>query len=366
MQGLGILGTAIAMVLLQGCASIRSEAERELGVEAGANYATVNVFFATDRKGTQADEIDKKFGAERGDVKYGSAKVSIPRNHKMGALEAPSVWKFQFRADPEKHVVLLGLETMEALAYFQNVASQVKRSNRKSAFVFVHGYNVTFEDAARRTAQISYDLGFDGAPVFYSWPSQGEVSKYTFDESNVSWSAANLERFLGDFADKSQADRIYLIGHSMGTRALTQAYVSLIGNRPALRPRFAEVILAAPDIDAAVFKRDIAPAMLAGEGRITLYASSEDVPLKASKAIHAGYPRAGDSGADLVLINGIESIDSTGMGTDFLSHSYFAENRSIVSDIFHIVHNGLRAQQRAGLESVADPGAAVTFWRFKR
>jgi esterase/lipase superfamily enzyme len=360
-----IWSLAAALSLLQGCASNRSQPERELGVEVGANYATVNVFYATDRKSTQSKDVGKRFGGDRGEVQYGTAKVSIPRNHKMGELEAPAVWRFQFRADPEQHVVLLHLEAMNAAAYFQSVATQIKRSTRKSAFVFVHGYNVTFEDAARRTAQISYDLGFDGAPVFYSWPSQGSFAKYTVDESNVAWSIANLERFLGEFAEKSQADRIYLIGHSMGTRALTEAYISLLSKRPALKKKFVEMILAAPDIDADVFKRDIAPAMLAGEGKITLYASSEDIPLMASKVVHS-HPRAGDSGVDMVLVNGMESIDATGVATEFLSHSYFAENRSIISDIFDIVHNGLRAQQRPGLEPVSKPNAAGTYWRFKR
>ena len=366
MKRLLICILTVALPLLQGCATTRSEAERELGVETGANYATVNVFYATDRKSTQSEGVANRFGGERGEVQYGMAKVSIPRNHKMGVLEAPSVWKFEFRADPEKHIVLLDLQVMDAMNYFQSIATQIKRSAKKSAFVFVHGYNVTFEDAARRTAQISYDLGFDGAPIFYSWPSQGNVAKYTFDESNVAWSATNLERFLGDFAQKSQADQIFLIGHSMGARALTQAYASLIANKPALKKKFVEVILAAPDIDTAVFKRDIAPAILAGEGKLTLYASSEDVPLKASKAVHGGYPRAGDSGADLVLLQGMESIDSTGMGTDFLNHSYAVENRSIISDIFYIVHNGFRADQRAALEPVSTPTAAITYWRFKR
>ncbi len=361
-----IWSLATAFSLLQGCGVTRSVAERELGGPTGANYATVNVFYATDRKSTPSGDVGKRFGGERGEVQYGTAQVSIPRNHTMGALEAPSVWRFEFRADPEKHVVLLDLQAMDATTYLQSIATQIKRSSRKSAFVFVHGYNVTFEDAARRTAQISYDLGFDGAPVFYSWPSLGDVAKYTFDESNVAWSTANLEKFLGDFAERSQADQIYLIGHSMGTRAMTQAYVSLLDKKPALKKKFIEVILAAPDIDADVFKRDIAPAMLAGEGKITLYASSEDVPLKVSKIVHAGYPRAGESGAGLVLVKGMESIDATGMGTDFLNHSYFAENRSVISDIFNIVRNGLRAQNRAGLERVSMPDAAGTYWRFKK
>lgn len=363
---LALTSMLAALALLQGCAdATRSAAERGLGLEAQENYATVRVFYATDRKSHPAAALAERYGTERGELQYGVAKVSIPRNHKMGALEAPSVWKLEFRADPDKHVVLLDAEAMDEDGYFRSVAERVRRSPRKSAFLFVHGFNVSFEDAARRTAQISYDLGFDGAPVFYSWPSQGDVAKYTFDENNVAWSAANVQKFIESFAEKSEADQIYLIGHSMGTRALTQAYAALIRGNPALRRKFVEVILAAPDIDAEVFRRDIAPALLAGEGRVTLYASSDDVPLKASKAVHGGYPRAGDSGADLVVVKGLESIDATGFGTDFLNHSYFAQDRSIITDIADLVRNGLRPPQRTGLEPVPSP-AAPAYWRFRK
>lgn len=366
MRRLLLLIIASTVALLQGCASAtRAGADRGLGVHTPENYATVRVFYATDRRNTGAQPVANRYGGERGELEYGAAFVSIPRNHQMGALEEPSIWRLEFRADPEKHVVLLELSAMPAAAYFQEVAARVRKSPRRSAFVFVHGYNVTFEDAARRTAQISYDLGFEGAPVFYSWPSQGDTAKYTFDENNVSWSAANLERFLADFAQRSDAQRIYLIAHSMGTRAMTQAYANLVRSRPELKRRFAEVILAAPDIDADIFRRDVAPALLAGEGKVTLYASSDDVPLQASKVIHGGHPRAGDSRPEILVVPGIESVDATGFGTDFLNHSYFAQNRSILSDIASIVRNGLRAAQRTELESIPS-AASPSYWRFRR
>lgn len=329
------------------------------------NHVVVDVFYATDRKIISSESISNRYGDGRDQVKYGIAKVSIPRNHKMGALEGPTLWRLEFRSDPDNHVVVLNFEPLDSSAFFQSIETQTKLSKRKSAFIFVHGYNVTFEDAARRTAQIHYDLGFEGTPVFYSWPSAGEISKYTVDESNVAWSTGNLESFLRDFAENSKADRIYLIGHSMGTRSLTGAYAALIAKQPELRKKFVEIILAAPDIDSDVFKRDIAPAMLAGEGNITLYASSEDHPLQLSKKIH-GYPRAGDSGSGLVVIKGMESIDSTGMGTDFLNHSYAVENRSILSDISNIIRNGLRAQDRPGLETIIPAESSVPHWRFRQ
>ena len=158
----------------------------------------------------------------------------------------------------------------------------MKRSAKKNAFVFVHGYNVAFEDATRRTAQISYDLGFDGAPVFYSWPSQGTVARYIVDETNIEWAQANIKRFLEDLASNSDAENIYLTAHSMGSRGLTRAFTELVAEKPALRTRFREVILAAPDIDAEVFKRDIAPKLAPA----TLYASSQDKALELSRKFH--------------------------------------------------------------------------------
>ena len=35
----------------------------------------------------------------------------------------------------------------------------------------------------RRTAQIAYDLKFEGAPIVYSWPSQEGLLSYTVDEN---------------------------------------------------------------------------------------------------------------------------------------------------------------------------------------
>jgi len=254
---------------------------------------------------------------------------------------------------------------MDVTTYFRNIAAWVNRSKKESAFVFIHGYNTTFEDAARRTTQITYDIRFKGAPVFYSWLSNGDPGDYICDEEDMRWSTTNLEKFLADFAQESQADQFFLIAHSMGARALTSAYVSLIHNYSALKEKFIEIILSAPDIVSDIFKRDIAPAIFAGTGKLTLYASSKDKALQLSSEMHGGYPRAGESGANLIVLEGMESIDLTSVRTDFLNHSYAVENRSVLSDIYHIVHNSLRAHERFGLEPVST-SFALNYWRFKR
>ena len=68
----------------------------------------------------------------------------------------------------------------------------------------------------------------------------------------------------------------------MGNRGLTRALQTLVLERPDLRGRFREIILAAPDVDAEVFRRDLVPALRQAGQRVTLYASSNDLALKAS------------------------------------------------------------------------------------
>lgn len=330
---------------------------------ADTDYARVKVFFATDRNLTGNAKPDEMFGGGRANITYGICDVSIPRDHRMGELESPSIWKLEFREDPARHVVLLSIAIAAKDQFFADVAARVRRSGKSNAFLFVHGYNVTFEDAARRTAQITYDLGFEGAPVFYSWPSQGMTAAYTVDEQNIEWAQANLRSFLEDFLTRSDAQNVYLIAHSMGNRALTRAVASLLSDKPALRNRLKEVILTAPDIDADVFKRDIAPALTATGRPVTLYASSEDLALVASKKVH-GYPRAGDSGQGLIVIPGIETIDATQVDSSLLGHSYFAEARSVLSDMFYLIRNSQRADQRFGLRPIETQ--AGRHWEFKQ
>ena len=308
----------------------------------------VPVFFATDRAMTAGAAPRDLFGGDAATLRYGACEVSIPRDHRMGDLEAPSAVRFEFSEDPAKHVVLLTATVRPRAEFFAELAARVQQADSPAALLFVHGFNVTFEDAARRTAQIAYDLGFSGAPIFYSWPSKGSNFAYRDDEQTIERVKDNLRNFLTDVLEQSQAQKVFLIAHSMGNRALTHAIATVLAERPDLSQRLSEVILTAPDIDAEVFTREIAPALINGGRPITLYASTKDLALAASKLVN-GAPRAGDAGAGLVVIRGIETIDASAVDTSLVGHSYFAEERSVLADVFYLVREGFRADKRFGL-----------------
>ncbi|MBA4136359.1 MAG: hypothetical protein C0518_03470 [Opitutus sp.] len=268
----------------------------------------------------------------------------------------------EFSEDPRKHMVIVRRSIFPREDFFDDIRATLERGGSDASFVFVHGYNVAFDDAARRTAQITYDLAFRGAPVFYSWPSQASLEGYTIDESNVEWSQLNLKNFLLDYAQNSGAKDIYLIAHSMGNRALTRAVAALFTEHPELKGRFREIILTAPDVDADVFTREIAPKLVAGCDKITLYVSDGDKALLASKKVH-GYPRLGDSADGIAVVPGIETVDASGLDTSFLEHSYFAESGSVLTDIRRLVLEGLRAADR-GLREISAP-AGARYWKFE-
>jgi esterase/lipase superfamily enzyme len=80
--------------------------------------------------------------------------------------------------------------------------------------------------------------------------------------------------------------------------------------------------------------------------RLTLYASSVDRALRAAMRHMGGYPRAGSAGEDLIVVEGIDTVDASNVETDFLEHSYYGSNRTIISDLFHLIRNGLAPVSR--------------------
>jgi len=326
------------------------------------NHAVMKLWFATDRELTGDRHPARLFGGARGSLRYGSCEVSIPREHRMGELESPSLLRLELRDDPNQHVMLLSVDITDSSVCLAQLKDALLQGSERSALLFVHGYRVTFEDAARRTGQLAYDLGYKGVPVFYSWPSQGKLAGYIVDEANVEWTLPHLTAFLTGFLEQSGAEHVYLLAHSMGNRAMARAVAAVAETRPDLAGRLRGIILTAPDIDADVFRQQIAPALARAANPVTLYASSEDAALQVSKHVH-GYPRAGESGPGLVVTQGVETIDATGVDTGFIKHSYFAERRSALSDMFYLIHQNMPAGERHGLQPV--DGGAGRYWVFR-
>ncbi|QDV42934.1 hypothetical protein Enr13x_27850 [Stieleria neptunia] len=357
-------GSSIVFLALAGFGVLRRRPQAALGFSA---FGVVSALAASAVLLSGTANIEKHgvtYSADRGTLVKGIAEVTVPDTHQRGMVERPSLLRFEIREDQREHVVLTSAIELSDSDFQRRLAETVALSPSQDLLVFIHGYNVDFQSAIRRTAQIAVDLPFEGVPVCYSWPSQGTLLGYTVDENNAAWTQTHLKQFLLDLAHQSGARSINVVAHSMGNRPTTGALVEIgwqqrqTDSQPSAL--FDRVVLAAPDVDADRFRRDLAPALTSVAEHVTLYASSDDQALIASKQVH-GYPRAGESGDDIVVVPGVETIDVSGIDLSLLGHSYYGDAPSMLQDLYQLVRNRLPATQRPQL--VPRPLGALTYWQ---
>jgi esterase/lipase superfamily enzyme len=321
--------------------------------ESPTPFTIVPVLFGTNRKAIKGDTGSRvNFGWERSEkLSLGRAVVSVPLLHKLeGGIERPSWWDIlrlrnPVTEDPKRHFTVQGLEVFTDRGEFiKEMRNRIADASlyKNQAFVFVHGYNVTFDNALYRAAQLAYDIGFDGVPCVFSWPSGGELTDYIYDEESARLSAPRLQEFIQSILEHESVQLIHLIGHSMGNSPLLGALLSLARTPGPLQGKVNQVILAAPDISVDEF-RQVADSVTAVGRRFTLYASGTDKAMLASREVRRGVPRIGDvTEAGPIIVPKIDTLDATAVSMDVLSlnHSAFAETEELIKDLSAILKTG--------------------------
>lgn len=305
------------------------------------------VYFVTDREPAGSAAFGDEASKDE-QMTYGRTVVSIPDNHEIGELERPwQLWSISLPEVDTKHIVIADRQRVSADQFHENLRAAIDDAPERSAFVFVHGYNVSFDEAVLRTGQLSWDLKFRGPAITYSWPSAGHTAKYLSDVEMAEWTAPHLEAFLRNLRSATGARKVHLVAHSMGGRVLTRALERIThskGDRPL--PRFQEVVLAAPDINAAVFAQ-LAPALEEGSDRVTIYSSSGDLALRISAAIRGEGVRVGGTPAASNVFRGFDVIDATHIKASLLGHTYFAESSQLLNDLALLIKQGLGPDERS-------------------
>ena len=335
----------------------------------------VPVFYGTDRV-VEPNAERLQYGTDRGHkLQLGRAMVSVPSAHKVPNIERPWVVEIPYfkykiyeeKEDPAKHFTMqeIAALTKEQLLTYVKERLATSVNFKDHAFVFVHGFNTSFDAAIYRTAQIAYDLKFDGAPFVYSWPSGGKVASYTYDRGSAEQAEPHLAEFLAMVVKESGAKSISLIAHSMGNEILLRVLERM---RPAVPEGvvISQVILAAPDVDRDKF-RNIASQIIDFAKGVTLYAASNDRALGYSARFWGGVPRAGDVPASgPLIISGVDTIDVTSVSTDGLglNHSGYAENKVLLEDIGALLLGGVRPPDKRLPALLKIDTAAGAFWRY--
>jgi esterase/lipase superfamily enzyme len=275
--------------------------------------------------------------------------------------------------DIKKHVKILGIKPLHVHEFESELRNYIREidsaegATKRQVLVFIHGFNVRFDDALRQTAQLAFDLDFSGAPILYSWPSAGELIEYGRDLPIAFYSEDLLLELLNIVRTKIDAQTVHIIAHSMGNQVLVNALRHI--DRSPLEVSAAhlrQIVFAAPDIDARSFPM-LAEAFKGKADRFTVYASTKDVALLGSEIVSS--TRVGNSVCPNKAIRHIDTIDVTEVCPNLekdpigLCHDLFASS-PVLADLNRLILYDDSPDKRR-LQRV-EPSRCGMYWQMRK
>ena len=326
----------------------------------------VEFLFATNRVLTISNDVATLAkDTDRQEVlSYGAVAVHVPVKHQQGRLELPSVWKlfgqeFKLALPGDRYFAIRRISLL-SVDDFKQLARQ---QGKKTALIFVHGFNTGFEDAVYRNAQIIWDLQYKGLSVLYSWDSKGSAADYLYDRDSAYLGRSGFIQLLSMLHSDLGIEQVNVIAHSMGNLVVIDALTQSANTTPL--PKLNQLIMAAPDVASDMFKLELPKVQPLAVGT-TLYASSADQALNLSSSL-ADFPRAGyvPENGPIILPN-LDTIDVSPIGNEFLglNHNEFASNRSVIDDIKLLIEDGKKSPRLAQIRPMPDPPQKQTYWRY--
>ncbi|MBV8154682.1 MAG: alpha/beta hydrolase [Candidatus Eremiobacteraeota bacterium] len=253
-----------------------------------------SIFFVTDRQPLDDNQL---FSGEWGTDANHHAVIT------SGVISAPLDKSNESRCSSQA-------------AFFKALRSQFDPKRPRQVLIYVHGYYTSFVTAVETAMALQKGIQFPGPMIVYSWPARKtSVLAYKTDEANVKWSMPHFEALLEATHQAFPGMPISLAGYSMGGRFVTNGIEFL--RRDGCGNCFGRAVLFAPDVFTADLRSALTSANLCSgkplshpiaSAHVLLYVSNDDRALRQSEKIH-GNQRAGQAGGDLILCNGVNTVD---------------------------------------------------------
>jgi esterase/lipase superfamily enzyme len=233
---------------------------------------------------------------------FAEFQVSVPPDRTAGTVTFPAPNR---APDPATDFLTVSAGRIADDAAFLrrvNAALASEPTGRREVFVFVHGFNTNFAEGLYRQAQMSHDFRSPGVSINFAWPSAGRVTAYAADRETVLVARDGLQDLLQLLA-RSNADRVVVLGHSMGTMVVMEAMrqIALVDDRAVLSKTDAVVLMAA-DLDVEVFRAQMR-AIAADDVDVFVFTSSRDRALRASARLRGSGERLGTIGDTTPVAN---------------------------------------------------------------
>lgn len=318
--------------------------------QTGENY---QVSFVSLRNRTESGGVSDYFGGQRGTLRAGNCTVSF--SPIWGLEELANSAPFYI---PDEKIDVIAIQEKPIDELLDEIEA-FSKDNDGNIILYIHGYNIDFEKGCRHSAVLQRSLGIHDRLLFFSWPADGNVLKYTWDEADLVWSAPHMADFLQQMVNRTGHGKIDIVAHSLGARGVVQALTRLsYKEQPGVL--LDNLVLIAPDIDTDIFRHDL-PLLKRVINRITIYVSENDKALKLSREVH-GYPRLGEAGDSLSTFAGVETIDISSLSLQRISgHVYHLSNQEVIEDLKVLLHTKALPDQRSVLQKLEKDG--LPYWQ---
>ncbi len=367
-------------------------------------YATNRAYDLALRKKISQPSVASSFYSftSTGTLGYGLAEVTIPKIHEISKLESKGFFE---KENPKKHVLLNNLRLRTEAEFYADLAERFRMNEEnfseekklaeasKSLLVYIHGFNVNFDYAMRKTAQLMYDLDFPGVSVAFSWPAKAVripiPVDFLRDVSRAEESYEALEEFLRKILREHPDRKIHILAHSLGTRILSEVLLK-IAEKPSPADAaklarneklFGEVVLASPAMDAHDFETRLGPHAVALCDRVSIFASNVDIALKVQTVAEKlkSFPLGLFSGKKVAIPNGVFTFDLSelSLGALSLDHAMYSDVEAPIAQMRRLFVDRmpadywLKEDQRRHLflkklqrPTFFSPGEMRHYWKF--
>lgn len=240
----------------------------------------------------------------------------------------------------------------------EELARRLAECDVKDVYIFVHGYNNTFEDAVVTIGQLWHFMGRQGVPIAYSWPAGrgGLLRGYTYDHESSEFTIFHFKDALRTIAEVPAVHRVHIIAHSRGTDVVVSALRELnlkysgAGRSTREELKLGSLVLAAPDLGfEVILQRNADGAVSLVPERTALYVCEHDGALDISNWLFSGRSRLGRLRADMFTPEELDAMREVRTGQIIEArisnpgphgHSYFHSNPAVSSDVILIVRYG--------------------------
>ncbi len=301
------------------------------------------VYFGTNRRPNDLaspTSFDGEFSQDGlANLRFGEANVS------RGKVKTIDVYDEDLAA---------ATPTLGSASLFQDLQQRMKKRDA-DVLIFIHGFNVDFNEALTSAAQMANKFRIGSSNVkpdvlVFSWPSDGVVHGYRRDRHDAAASglavARGLEKVVGFLRDLDTCDacdrRIHLLAHSMGCYVLRSAVREMAKRFTRLPGIIDQMILTAADEDDDALELNHKLARLHELcNRVTIYFNANDKALATSDITKGNPDRLGTNGprnARAIHRNYV-AVDCGKQSNSLLgtNHSYHIESDRVIKDVNQVL-----------------------------